>query len=364
MSSTLEVMHFVDPDYIFSNSSGEARIFGKLQCLLTGHTPLAEFDTRRLTRMFPKIRYLSLGGSLQDIVHYHEIDPALNSRLQTLHSNNIRHRFPHLWRSLDTVRCGDVGVLYALGLTCPIRHIELDEPLGGCHSQLAMWTTALRDCEASAISVTVNSTSYDLSRTLFPIPPNQPLTHLNLAIKIESGVSMDTIMENLIRLGKSFPLEYLSIAISLKLGRIIKLQNGKEVKVFKDTACSLAKMQTIDVARIFAEAVHTLRYFAFTRAIDGEHNGFHDSDLSPGDSGCVSDSTLWSIGEHGRDNLGHVVLVEEVPLEARYDVLRGERMLGLKSLHWARAGKGDVIHHYLLQFNRAETRRTATPYAD
>ena len=126
-------------------------------------------------------------------------DPA--TLLVTLQGRNCGAQKTGTWKGLDRVAVQDIDGLYALGLSCPIRHLTL-KPAFTCqgkdHGSPAQYFTnapaVLQDCTPSHLVLSHNlcpvhgSLSISNWNTLFTDSVVEGLTHLVLSINYQTFI--------------------------------------------------------------------------------------------------------------------------------------------------------------------------------
>ncbi|KAI0072667.1 hypothetical protein K474DRAFT_344491 [Panus rudis PR-1116 ss-1] len=164
-------------------------VFDKLVTLSTNIMgDIQDINTAVLFHMFPNLQFLSL--------EYSGLRPPnFEERTELSRRMNVQSQRRQSWTNLHTVRA-EVCVLYALGLTCPVRHVELIDRLssGVDSSDMDRWATVLKDCNATAATVQVATQDRKLERLPSIVPTTRTITRLILRIPMRIPVHKDIIV--------------------------------------------------------------------------------------------------------------------------------------------------------------------------
>ncbi|KAI0072674.1 hypothetical protein K474DRAFT_1726014 [Panus rudis PR-1116 ss-1] len=198
---------------IYEFGFGPGIVFPRLKTLCTAviHRCDGLSITQYLTR-FPNLRFLSLGScrTYTSGEGFHQLALIREKNIAT----QARGRS---WKELHTLD-GPLSLLYAMGITCPVKHVQLDRFLQDIpgENHLDMWIATLEGCHAIAATLAVDTRSFAPDRLPSIVPPNGQITRLNLIIEIRDiTLGLDDLEAALVTLVSSTPLRYFYLTLDL-----------------------------------------------------------------------------------------------------------------------------------------------------
>ncbi|KAI0081209.1 hypothetical protein K474DRAFT_1656677 [Panus rudis PR-1116 ss-1] len=324
-ASSLETLEIGHP-FFNNNNDNDNNAFVQCPKLKTLNihciSELDDLDTNLLVRMFPNLVNLSLGclplGEhayiRREVVEGKEVD------LSIARQRNRDARGGNHWKFLD-VLSGELYLLHAPAIMCPVRHVRLKGLLEEDEDHLEMWATLLHDSGASAATVAINALTFWRSGAAFLVPLEHPLTHLDVTVHFECPMykqDKDDMILNIVRLIHSAPLVFLNLHLRWR----VSFSDDELDWVhhdYRNIGDYLTSLPPIAVARTLAESIPTLRYIRLTKELS-----FRKKDLPK------KSTTFWRRDSGSTLQDGKVPFtLDEVPKHLQQTILLDERMLNL-----------------------------------
>ncbi|KAI0080921.1 hypothetical protein K474DRAFT_43892 [Panus rudis PR-1116 ss-1] len=262
--STLEVIRF-GPCLPESSS----HIYPMAKTIVFSCLAIENINTSALMHSLPNLQRLSLGYLPPHQEDLDRLGRHGEEVLARVHLRNIVHqRDLHLWRQLDAVR-GDVLALYALALTCPVRHVQIEESI--TPGLIPFWTKTLDACRPSAVTMQIDMERFGIKQlpSIISQTAAKGITHLLVDFECQdAAITMDDIMEDIYTLLHSMPLVFLDI----HLHYWPDAEQTNPVRVY------IHQLNLHTVATEIAKRVPTLQYLTLRRRM--EANAFKDDEVS------------------------------------------------------------------------------------
>ncbi|RPD71623.1 hypothetical protein L226DRAFT_573815 [Lentinus tigrinus ALCF2SS1-7] len=222
-----------------------------------------------LSQAFPNLRNLIISA---DAINENPFKAVPEDRYDTLRNYRVVEQTGNrVWPSLDTLR-GKVAPLYVLGLTCPVRRLELKKYRSSRHH---MAVEVLRyACPSKLIlgiqSVEALTMGHGEASLLVPQSPDRPhVTHLTIRLDPKDvAPSTQDLLDDFIPFLQRSKVEYLHISIPKDIGEHGELEDHWFI-YGPARECALAL--DLDLLRDgIIGAVASLRVLAFTVVVRGK----------------------------------------------------------------------------------------------
>ncbi|KAI0074650.1 hypothetical protein K474DRAFT_1665177 [Panus rudis PR-1116 ss-1] len=341
-SSSLELLHVGHP--LFMNGSFPE--CPKVKCLSIECPYPDTIEIYHFRTGFPNLQFLSLGTMTSESLAWF-LEPvdevamdAPNNRMQLFWSSNRDYQRQHgSWDELDTVS-GEIHTVYALALTCHVRHIDVsyfeNDP-----SHFILWQSILDNTKPSAVSLDFNL-SGDLRRLPFITSGSTSLTHMHLDICTDRSIFREEdFLDQLFELLRTTHLTYLYLKLlwsnmtedDLNANDIDGMDLRKQYEV---TGIWLASLNPYSLVSCIAASTHTLHYLGFGRKVmelsSVDDDPYH-TDLK----------TFWEITRNENSNVSSL---RQLTKEEKHEIKLREGMRGSNFYLWYDLGYPDFVTPY------------------
>ncbi|TFK83922.1 hypothetical protein K466DRAFT_602440 [Polyporus arcularius HHB13444] len=251
-------------------------------------------------KSFPNLRHLSLFQDLLSYDHFAAVPEDLYSALRQSRMSEESGR--RVWSSLDTLR-GLLILLYVVGLTCPVRRLEIEGYSGNAHD--AAVDVVKSTCpQKLLLDIRCNNPVRAIVREPSLLgsgsPDRQHVTHLTLRIRFTANpvpVNWEPLSD-LAPLLRNSQVEYLRLVVGGSLVREDHLENELLIEGWVRQYLRALDLDALRDALVGATT--TLRVLVFTMSIRGQ--------------------TVWTVDRGG----GTAKTTEVDPVDARELILREE----------------------------------------
>ncbi|KAI0313232.1 hypothetical protein OF83DRAFT_1175875 [Amylostereum chailletii] len=217
--------------------------------------------TRTLKDVFPNLLHLNAQTTP------FEVYPRLEE-MRTWRSRKSLTPRAEVWPCLDTLSSDPLS-LYALGVDCKVRYLEVKGSVTCTQEALADWRTVLTDASPTCLTFNVLKDGFEAHHIAELLPPSLSLTHLKIGISLTTKPSViaDEVFDALYRLLRSMRLEDLFLSCSCQedigLDELYIQEFGVDVdqRPMSRNVAFVAGLDGETVTRNILAAMPTLRHF-------------------------------------------------------------------------------------------------------